>query len=320
MRNALALLLATVVILAPALADARDKQRRQSHPLNSQEAILKFIDGYRRNPEPGRLPDVVTAMRQLGLMRDVEQSGIYLGFVAGVLASNPEQADKLVAAMFPMPPEDQVIVIKAIAYSDLPDWKTRLERFVERMPARRVLIEKYLYDKLPTLANLPLDQSAAVDANWGYYFASSRPEPIRRLLTALAWSTDRNEVEKLTIGSMVKWTLAQNSARDFELLDVLKQELPSQTAAVGEPLREVIEAAETYEMASIRKQAMASIEELKVKGPQKNRDFNWWGQAGQTVFALGCIAAGVTGHVEVGIPCVVGGALSSAALKYLGPQ
>jgi len=26
------------------------------------------------------------------------------------------------------------------------------------------------------------------------------------------------------------------------------------------------------------------------------------------------------GHVEVGIPCVVGGAVSGAALKYLGPQ
>jgi hypothetical protein len=34
---------------------------------------------------------------------------------------------------------------------------------------------------------------------------------------------------------------------------------------------------------------------------------------------LGCVAAGVLGQVEFGIPCVVGGAASTAALKYLAP-
>jgi hypothetical protein len=37
------------------------------------------------------------------------------------------------------------------------------------------------------------------------------------------------------------------------------------------------------------------------------------------VFALGCVAAGAAGAVVAGIPCVVGGALSNVALKYLAP-
>jgi hypothetical protein len=45
----------------------------------------------------------------------------------------------------------------------------------------------------------------------------------------------------------------------------------------------------------------------------------WWGQAGQTALALGCIVAGAMGHVEVGVPCIIGGAASSAALKYMVP-
>jgi hypothetical protein len=40
---------------------------------------------------------------------------------------------------------------------------------------------------------------------------------------------------------------------------------------------------------------------------------------GQTVFALGCVGAAAGGVVVAGIPCVVGGAISSAALKYLAP-
>jgi hypothetical protein len=37
------------------------------------------------------------------------------------------------------------------------------------------------------------------------------------------------------------------------------------------------------------------------------------------VLALGCVAASALGQVQLGIPCVVGGALSNAALKYLTP-
>jgi hypothetical protein len=41
---------------------------------------------------------------------------------------------------------------------------------------------------------------------------------------------------------------------------------------------------------------------------------------GQGALALGCIAAAATGQVEFGIPCVVGGAASSAALGYWNRQ
>ena len=84
-------------------------------------------------------------------------------------------------------------------------------------------------------------------------------------------------------------------------------------------LREVIDAAETFEFGRVRKDAMASIDQLKAKGPASTRNAQWWGQAGQTALALGCIVAGAMGHVEVGIPCIVGGAVSSAALKYWCP-
>ncbi len=133
--------------------------------------------------------------------------------------------------------------------------------------------------------------------------------------------TNKDNLEKLTIGSMAKWTLATNATRDKELLDIMKSELNTQPKAVTVPLREAIDAAETFETSRIRKQALASIEELKLKGPQGNREMAWWGQAGQTALALGCVAAGVLGQFEVGIPCVLGGALSSAALKMMSaPQ
>ncbi|MFA5901957.1 MAG: hypothetical protein WC829_22910 [Hyphomicrobium sp.] len=295
------------------------KKKPPPIPFSRPEIVLAWINDYRLKPTPERLPDAFKAMREQGSFKEIEQAGIYVGFIAGVIGANPDKAERLITAMFPMPPPDQAVLVKAIAYSGLAEWKELLGKFVERMPARKVIIERYLYGKLQVLRDLPLDSPIAVDANWGYYFATGSSEPIQRLVRTLAWSREKNNVEKLTIGSMVKWTLAQNASKDHDLLSYLKTSLPHQPAEVEKPLTEVIEGAETFELAQIRKDALASIEELKTKGPENARNFSWWGQAGQTVFALGCVAAGVMGQVYMGVPCVVGGALSNVALKYLTP-
>jgi hypothetical protein len=305
-----------------AAAEAATKKKKpEANPFPRQESVLKWINEYRSNPEPEKLPDAVKAMGELGLIRELDSAGIYVGFIGGVLGANPDKAERLITRMFPMPPEDQVILIKAIAFSGLEDWRATLAAFSERMPARKVLIEKYLYGDGKTLFQSPLDEGSFVlDAHWGYYFGSGSQDAIHRIVSSLEWSVDKNNVERLTIGSMAKWTLASNATRDKDLLDALKAEMNAQEQEkVRIALREVILAAETFETAKIRKEAVASIDELKVRGPESNRTFAWWGQAGQTVLALGCVAASALGQVQLGIPCVVGGAVSSAALKFLAP-
>ena len=320
MRVVLSVLVAAALLLTPAVAQERAKRAAKAQPeVTRSEQILKWINDYRQAPTPDQLPDMVRAMGNLGLFRELDSAGVYIGFIAGVIGANPERAERLVARMFPMPPEDQVVLIRAIAYSGLPDWKGLLGLFVERMPARMVLIRKYLYGDGKTLAELEPDDGYVIDLLWGYYFATGNPEPIRRIVATLAWSTDKNSVEKLTIGSMSKWTLATNASREKDLLDILHDEMNRQPDDVRTPLREVIEAAETFETGKIRKEAVAAVEELKARGPESSRNFAWWGQVGQTTFALGCVAAAATGQVQFGIPCVVGGAVSSAALKYLAP-
>jgi len=287
---------------------------------NSSEDILRFIDGYRAKPRPDQLGAVVKAMSRLGVFKDVESAGVYLGFVAGVLAANPQKAEALVTAMFPMPPEDQVAIIKAIAYSGLTDWKVLLGKFVERMPARATLIDRYLHDKLPTLEKMGLEVGpAALDANWGFYFATGAPAAIRRIEAALAWARDANDVDKLTVAGMAKWTLAKNATRDTDLLLLLKRDAASQSKPVARELAEVVEAVETFELGKLRKDSIARIDELKQKGPESKRNASWWAQAGTTALALGCVTAAALGQVGFGIPCVIGGPLSTAASKLLIP-
>ncbi len=310
-----------MALLPVAAMAAAKKQREPEKTFARAEAVLKWINGYRSEPEPEKLPAAVQAMGEYGLLRELDQAGLQVGFIAGVLSANPDKALRLIAGMFPMPPEDQVILIKAIAFSGLPNWKQILSAFSERMPARQVLIDMYLYGDGKTLFELPLDEGSFVlDSHWGYYFGSGSEAAIGRIVSALAWMKEGDSVEKLTIAAMAKWTLASNATRDKELLDTLKGQMNVQESDIARTnLREVILAAETFETAKIRRDAVAAIDELKAKGPQSARNFSWWGQAGQTVLALGCVAASAMGQVQLGIPCVVGGAVSTAALKYLAP-
>ena len=107
--------------------------------------------------------------------------------------------------------------------------------------------------------------------------------------------------------------------RDRDLLAMLKssRKARGQPKAVVAQLDDVIDAAETVDTARIRKQAMAAIEEVRSKGPAYKRTASWWSYIGQSAIAGGCIAAAVMGHLEVGIPCVVGGAAAAAGMNFL---
>src|SRR5581483_9027913 len=83
-------LLAFIVFALPAMAFAAPT-RLPDQP--SKENILAWINTYRMHPAPDRLPTAVRAMSRLGLIADPENSGVYVGFIAGVLAANPERAD-----------------------------------------------------------------------------------------------------------------------------------------------------------------------------------------------------------------------------------
>jgi hypothetical protein len=319
MRSIAAVVLALVFLGLPAMAAAPVKKKAAAD-FSSTENILRWINNYRLRPDPAKLPAAVKAMSELGAFRDMDQAGIYVGFMAGVLQTNPKRAEDLVSKMFPMPPEDQVAIVRAIAFSDLPNWKDLMLSFAERMPARKALIDRFVYGKQPTIKQMALDSGTApLDTLWGLYFATGSFEPVARMVSILGWARDQNNVERLTIGSMAKLSLATNASRDKELLDMLKASMNGEGKDTRIVLQEVIDAAETFEFARVRKDAMAAIDQLKSKGPASARNMSWWGTAGQTALALGCIVAGAMGHVEVGIPCVLGGAVSGAALKYITP-
>jgi hypothetical protein len=334
MRYALAALAALLALAAP--------EAQAKGAFLSRAAVISWADGYRHKPEPARLPAAVRALSQSGALRDPENAGFHVGFIAGVLGANPERAEALVSRMLPLPDADQWVVVRAIAYSGLPEWKRLLRRIAPRLPARQAMIDQYLAGSLPTLDAIELDKSPTffekmqmhvgvklkapdvsfgknpelLDTLWGQYFATGDYKPLYRILAMLPWSKDRDSVERLTVGSMAKVTLANNATTYPDLLLLLKSMAKYQHEDVAGPLAEVMQAAETAQAPRLKKEALAAIEEIKRKGPGYKREMTMWGYVGQATIAGTCIALAVVSLTAAGIPCVVGGAVTSAALNY----
>lgn len=345
MCRILALLVAlSTIAAAPASAAAA-----HANELTSRDAVLGWMWTYRAKPNPAGIPAMLRAASRMGALRDPESSGVYVGFLAGAIAANPAGAEQIIDKTLPLPAEDQWAVVRAVAYSGTPEWKNLLRKFAGRMPARHVLIERYVDGKLPTLDHLTLkgdpewyetawsyvrvdqyltgslDKPALalepnpdhIDTYWGYYLATGAYSPVARIIAFLPWSKNRDNVERLTIGSMAKYTLATNAARDPDILALLKWASTQQQPKDARPiLKDAIEAAETTDTARVRKEALGAIEELRRKGPNYRRRLAGWGQLGESAIALGCLGAAVAGQIEFGIPCVVGGALTSATLRW----
>jgi hypothetical protein len=344
-------LVATLFVLAqPAHAAVAP----EIDPRASLGVVQQWIYNYRAKPDYAHVPAAVRVLFHSQTFKEPENAGIYLGFIAGAIASNPAKAEQLVNSFFPLPPEDEWVIVRAIAYSGLPDWRGLLRRVAPKMPGRKVMIDAYLAGTLPALYDIPLEEKKPgmmeklrgtftknpfakdekklntaltyagnqdlLDTLWGYYFATGSHLPILRIMQMLPWSKSRDTVDKLTVGSMARYTLASYAVRDGELRDFLRAELPGQPPAIKAPLTEVIDAADTVQLAAVRKDALAAVDELKTKGSDSRRNLDFWGQVGVGAVALGCVSAAALGQVAVGIPCVIGGSASQGLLSFWEKQ
>src|SRR5258705_1799346 len=345
-----ALVTSIFLLVQPAVASTRP----EIDPGASLSVVQQWIYNYRAKPDYAHVPAAVRVLFHAQSFKEPENSGIYLGFIAGAIGSNPAKAEQLITSFFPVPPEDEWVIVRAIAYSGLPDWRNLLRRVAPKMPGRRVMIDSYLAGTLPTLTAIPLEEATPgmldklrgvftknpfakeerklntaltfagsqdlLDTLWGYYFATGSHAPILRIMQMLPWSKSRDTVDKLTVGSMARYTLASYAVRDAGLREFLRGELARQPAAIKAPLAQLIQAADTAQLAPVRKDALAAVEEFKTKGSDSRRNLDFWGQVGVGAVALRCVSAAALGQVAVGIPCVIGGSASQGLLSFWEKQ
>jgi hypothetical protein len=298
------------------------------------ERLMDWISNYRKHPNPRASR---RGSRHGGLRAAARRGeGVVLHRLhrrrarlksQGRPRSHPEDV--------PAPDKEQAVIIRAIVYSGRPDWRDLLEKNSSRMPLRRPLIDDFLQGKRPTLMELPLVDGGTpgIYALWGYYVATGAHEPVVRIMQALQWSRNKDDhsfsfkkifsgwggdasaVDKITTGGTAKWTLASYAERDRDLLNLYRSEAERQPESISKPLKDVIVAAEAFESETIRKDQFGAIEDAQKQQMSNEAGMSKGATAGSIAIATGCVAATALGQPEIAIPCVIGGALYTGAVK-----
>ena len=294
------------------------KERESKKKFKSAQHVIAWFYDYQDDPQPELVPDAIHALAEFGVFEDLDQAGLYIGFLAGVLGDNQLLVRQLIADLFPMSPKNQAVIIMAIAYSGLPEWRLLLSDFIERMPARTVLIDTFLFGSNKPLLNAPLDQNPhMIDALWGYYIATGYLQPVERILQTLRWSQATDNTDRFTLAHMAMWTLAKNGERDRPLLRFYRQQLVTAPTEIRVPLKKVISASERFESARMKKTVIEAIAIQKQRKPGKYSKWAWSAKAGETLLAVGCVAATALGQPEIAVPCVITGAIYSGVRKLM---
>jgi hypothetical protein len=319
-------------------APREPEPERTAAPLpafSTPDSLLEWVYNYRAHKAPWRVPAAVRSMRELGLFRDDEKAAFCTGFIAGVLGDNPKDGPRLVAKMLPMPDKDQAVLIRAIAYSGRPDWRDLLTKYKPRMPLRGPLIDSYLSGEAKTLMQVDLDEVTVIYSLWGYYVATGQYQPVVRIMQALRWSKNKNDggfsvkkifsgwrndpsaVDKISTGATAKWTLASYAERNRDLLSLYRAEYERQPPEIAQPLRDVIVAAEAFESDKVRKDQSGAIEDAQKLQATNEAGMSKAATAGSIAIATGCVAASALGQFYIAVPCVIGGALYTGAVKLM---
>src|SRR5690348_2406530 len=187
-------IVALAAILLTLVQSASAAVTPEIDPRASLSVVQQWIYNYRAKPDYTHVPAAVRVMFHSQTFKEPENAGIYLGFVAGAIASNPAKAEQLVNSFFPVPPEDEWVIGRAIAYSCLPEWRTLLRKVAPKMPGRKVLIDAYLDGTLPILTEIRLeeDKPGMMDQLRGAFTRNPFAKEEKKLDTSITYAGNQD--------------------------------------------------------------------------------------------------------------------------------
>src|SRR5260370_37940561 len=112
--------------------------------LGTENEVLRWMNGYRVRRDLVHVPEAIRSLSAMGAFKDPGASGVYVGFLAGIIGSNPNRANDLISKILSIPQDDQWVIVEADAHSSLADWKATLHGFTPRMPPRRAMRQQYV--------------------------------------------------------------------------------------------------------------------------------------------------------------------------------
>lgn len=185
MKTITAMFLAMLV--APAVK-AEDSQQEKA-------ALGHWMMSYYQKPTPEKVSSRLTSATKLGMFKKESAHPPIIVFLSRVMEQNPKLVAGWMKEFENLDEKQREVFLIAAWYSDT---EASRNYFQEKQ------LQEYLENEPPDLLKLEMNTPSRLDMMWGYFFATGKIEPIRRIVSSLELAKYSGAMERYRDSKMKK--------------------------------------------------------------------------------------------------------------------
>jgi hypothetical protein len=155
-------------------------------PILAEDGQGDWMTSYYKSPSPEKFVPEVRSMIRAGVLKFEHNQPPAVAFLSQVMATNPEMVPKWLEEFKDLDEKQQSIIWAAAWYSRT----TEARKFFEDKS-----LDIYLEQPAPSILEMEVNNPAVLDMLWGYFMATGKEQPVRRIISAFDLSEYLGDVE-----------------------------------------------------------------------------------------------------------------------------
>ncbi|MBN1663718.1 MAG: hypothetical protein JW943_08960 [Deltaproteobacteria bacterium] len=197
------------------------------------------VSYYYLKPSPDQIPVMLDALSLPGFITWPESIASYAGFFAEIFQQNQSRARKWVRNVNPAGKSQALLLLYAIALSDVPGKARLLERL---QTTSGVDLSSGPYPHLVNISIASLSPASAADLDllWGAFMASGNDHHVKKIIEALKFIDAEGDRSTFMLGFAAYWSLSSNVAQHKKVRDICESELAASSGRKAQLLDEIL--------------------------------------------------------------------------------
>lgn len=215
------------------------------NPLDTQEKLNEWMSRYYIHRDTASVVPAIRQMFKQGWFdRDTAVPPLS-AFWASVFYQNHNKVESWLRELNDLALEQKKYLWMAVYLSGVPESMEALKKVGSENGAEA---EKYvnnlLTQKRQNVVDMPVTGPAVLDMFWGQFVASGDDRCVKRVIAALYYLQETEDLAKILIGGAARWSLESNAAQHPRVLEICKQSRSGAREDVKKVLNEIIEKTE----------------------------------------------------------------------------
>lgn len=209
---------------------------------DSEQEFNEWCMAYYRAPEPSLVPKAIGYAGSSGLIQDPAFREPLVAFFSTVIQREPQYVEDWIRNLGAGETDLREFLMECL-------WRAEEEAMLNDMEmdasGEELRFVQRLYDqRRPEILADPLSTAGHLDALWAVFFATGDPEPVSKIIDALSWTDEVEDLDRLLLGTVAQWSLTANAKEHPRVADICRKELPNRNGVIREKLEQVLDEAQ----------------------------------------------------------------------------